>query len=267
MRCHYMSDLHLERQDFPGRVPEGDLLILAGDICQAACLDPARTDPYMVRQRERVLRFIDRCAASFERILMVAGNHEHYGGDFDDTLPLLRRHLPGVTVLENETAEIAGMHFFGATLWSDFEGRSERSIAACAKGMSEYFVVARRMRSQDGGERHVRLRPTDTLAEFDRTRALIEGLAGGPPTVVVTHHAPSRKSLNALFMGNGYDGAFASSLDDLVASLASVPAWVHGHTHVQRSYPLGGTMVRVNCRGYERERSALGFRPDAHFDI
>ncbi len=80
MRCHYMSDLHLETQEFPWRLPRGDVLILAGDISHACCLDPARSTPYAVRQRDRVLRLFDDARANFAHVLLVAGNHDHYDG-------------------------------------------------------------------------------------------------------------------------------------------------------------------------------------------
>lgn len=32
MRCHYLSDLHLESQDFISALPKGVVLIVAGDL-------------------------------------------------------------------------------------------------------------------------------------------------------------------------------------------------------------------------------------------
>lgn len=116
MRCHYLSDLHLEAQPFGMALPGGDVLILAGDLCHARCLDPASTDRYSIEQRDRTMRVIDEAVGKFARVLLIAGNHEHYDGVFEDTAGLMRRHLPGVTVLDNEAAEIDGIRFWGATL-------------------------------------------------------------------------------------------------------------------------------------------------------
>ena len=88
------------------------------------------------------------------------------------------------------------------------------------------------------------------------------------PTVVITHHAPSRKGLNPLHIGNGLDGAYASNLDDLVAGLDRVPFWIHGHTHIRRQYRIGGTQVVANCRGFEgRDPVARTFTPATFFDL
>lgn len=152
MRCHYLSDLHLESQDFRGTLPKGDLLIIAGDLCHARCLDPARTDKYSIDQRIRMLRFVDSAVTNFAHVLLIAGNHEHYDGVFDDTAGLLRRNLPGVTVFDNEHVEIDGIRFFGTTLWSNFEERSEASMNAVRRRMGEFFFVKRRSFNADGHE-------------------------------------------------------------------------------------------------------------------
>lgn len=271
MRCHYLSDLHLESQGFDARLPKGDVLIIAGDLCHARCLDPAHTDKYSVDQRDRVLRFTDRAAASFAHVLLIAGNHDHYDGVFDETTGLFRRHLPGVTVLDNEAVEIAGVRFFGTTLWSDFEGRSAASLSGTRRRMGEYFFVKMRSRDAEGGETLAKFRPEDALQAFDASwqalrRCLAEKCA--MPTVVVTHHAPSRQGLNPAFAGNGLDGAYASDLEGAIAGLTNVPFWVHGHTHIRRRYRIGATTVLTNCRGFEgKDVSARSFNPDTFFDV
>jgi Icc-related predicted phosphoesterase len=270
VRCHYLSDLHLESQEFRWRLPKGDVLIIAGVLCHARCLDPARTDPYCVSQRTRVLRFHELALANFEHVLLVAGNHDHYDGLFEQTTRLLETYLPGFIVLDNKAVEITGTHFFGSTLWSDFEGRSEAAMNAVRRRLGEFVFIKRRVREPDGTERSVRFRPEDALAEFDKAMdALRQQLAVAPPgrTVVITHHAPSLDGLNPKHVGNGLDGGYASNLDDMIAS-SSVPVWIHGHTHIKRTYRIGDTTVRANCRGFDgKDASANAFTPNVYFDI
>jgi len=268
MRCHYLSDLHLERQDFPWRLPGGDVLIIAGDLCHARALDPAQSDRYSIEQRGRVLRFVDAALKSHARVLMVAGNHEHYEGAFEDTAGLLRRHLPGMMVLDDEAVEIGGVRFFGTTLWTDFEGGSAAVMDGMRRRMGEYFLVRVRARAVEG-ERGARFRPEDALGAHRAAlaamqRALAE--ACGRPTVVISHHAPSLQGLNPRYRGNGLDGAYGSDLDALIAGAERVPHWVHGHTHIRRRYRVGATMVHANCRGFEG-KDAGGFAPGAVFEM
>lgn len=271
MRCHYLSDLHLESQDFPWELPSGDVLVVAGDLCHAARLDPARSDKYSALHRERVLRFADRACARFRHVLLVPGNHDHYDGVLGETAAHLRRWLPGFTVLHDETVDIGGVCFFGSTLWSDFEGRSLAAMDRVRRRMGEYFFVKVRQAAPDGSAALRKFRPEDALAAFDAAAQALARAAAEhscKPLVVVTHHAPSRKGLDPLHMGNGLDAAYASDLDAWIAGLPGIRYWVHGHTHVRRRYVVGATRVLTNARGFDgRSPASRGFTPTASFDV
>lgn len=270
MRCHYMSDLHLESQEFRHELPRGDVLIIAGDLCHASALDPARTDPYRVKQRERVLRFVEAATKSFAHVLMVAGNHEHYDGVFEDTVPMLRRHLPGVTILDDECIEIEGARFFGTTLWTDLEGRNDAAMEKIRRGMGEYIFSNTRGSSDRNGSELFKLRPADTLSAHQRARAELHRLvaSASSPWVVISHHAPSLQGLNSQHKGNGLDGAFASDLDALIAALPNTPYWIHGHTHIRKRYQVGSTTLLANCRGFDgKDLSARKFSPSSYFEV
>jgi len=271
MRCIYLSDLHLESQPFRGTLPGGDVLIVAGDLCHARCLDPARRDRYSVEQRDRARRFVDLATSRFPHVLMVAGNHEHYDGILEETVPCLRAGLPGVTVLDDEAVEVDGVRFIGTTLWSDFEGGSQDGLDRVRRRMGEFFFVKRRTATAEGTVALARFQPEHALALHRRSLAALRlqlDRAPARPTVVVSHHAPSLQGLNPRHAGNGLDGAYASNLDDLLSTLRNVPVWVHGHTHIRRVYRIGETEVRANCRGFEgKDPSAGSFKPTAFFEV
>lgn len=270
MRCHYISDLHLETQDFPWRLPRGDVLIVAGDLAHASALDPACTDKYSQAMRSRVLRFTDAAMRNFRHVLLVAGNHDHYDGHFDETVPGLRRALPGVTVLDDECVELNGVRFFGSTLWTDFRGANPDAMNGVRRRLGEYFFVKVR-ETASGADAVSKFKPEHALAAFERARRKLSGTVSGNDgraTIVITHHAPSGKGLSPNHVGNGLDCAYASDLDDEISAFDRVPFWVHGHTHTRRSYRIGGTTVLANCRGFDgRDRSAAAFSPNRFFDL
>jgi Icc-related predicted phosphoesterase len=270
LRFHYLSDLHLESQEAPEALPEGDLLIIAGDLCHARVFAAAADDGYAQTQRDRVLRFVERAVTNFGKIIMVMGNHDHYDGVFEDSAALFRRHLEGVTLLDDEAIAIGNAHLFGTTLWSDFEGGNADAMKRASKGCGEFFFVKKRVQDGSRAQMLARFRPADALAAHERALAALESFVAQPASgkkLVVSHHAPSRKGLNPQHQGNGLDGAYASALDGLIEQ-SGVSVWVHGHTHVCRNYRIGDTQVRVNCRGFEgRDSGAHQFRVDAYFDI
>lgn len=269
MRIHYLSDLHLESQDWSRPLPGGDVLVIAGDLCHARCFNAPDTDRHAVAQRDRVARFADAAVKQFARVVLVLGNHDHYDGVFQDTAALLAQHLPGITVLDDAATEIGDIRVFGTTLWADFEGGNAEAMKRAAKGCGEFFFVKMRTDGAAGAPL-ARFRPPEALVAHRKARAALEAFLAVPTTrktVVVSHHAPSLKGLNPLHAGNGLDGAFATPLDALIEG-SGICTWIHGHTHIQRRYRIGDTTVLANCRGFEaRDAAARSFSPDVHVDI
>lgn len=82
--------------------------------------------------------------------------------------------------------------------------------------------------------------------------------------MVVTHHAPSPRSIHPTHRADALSAAYASGLDSLVAG-SGAALWVHGHTHYNVDYVLGATRVRTNQRGYPGEDT--GFEPALVLDV
>jgi Icc-related predicted phosphoesterase len=84
-------------------------------------------------------------------------------------------------------------------------------------------------------------------------------------TVIVTHHAPSSRSIPSQHAGDIISAAFASDLEPLVRA-SRVPLWIHGHTHHNVDYKIGATRIYSNQRGYPDERLAR-FEPEKIIEI
>jgi predicted phosphodiesterase len=227
-----VSDLHLSRA--PQRAPanDADVIVLAGDI--------ARPEPAMAWAR-----------ALGKPVLYVPGNHEFYGGSLPGVVAELRRLAAGtqVRILDNESVCMAGVRFLGSTLWSDFlldgEGAGHDAAVREALGKMHDF---RRIHVDEA--RQALFTPRDAAALCRRNAAWLDGQlrqAFDGPTVVVTHHAPSARSVAPRFAGSPLNGCFASHLDFLVRDAA---CWIHGHMHHSVDYDLHGTRVVCNPRGY-----------------
>jgi Icc-related predicted phosphoesterase len=80
-------------------------------------------------------------------------------------------------------------------------------------------------------------------------------------TVVVTHHAPSSKSVPPRYAHDLLTPAFASNLDVLMDGDRTA-LWIHGHMHDPFDYEICGTRVVCNPRGYAPNALTPDFRPD-----
>lgn len=241
MRLRILSDIHLEFGDYVPPVVEADVVVLAGDVGKGTAVIPwaARHFPETP-------------------CVFVPGNHEYYGGSFEAVLAALRAAAVGthVRVLDRDAVEIGGVRFVGATLWTDYAlgGDRVKNLAAAAYGLADY----RHIRLEPS---YRKLRPEDTWGWHDTTLGWMRSTlaASTGPTVVVTHHAPSPRSLADRYVGDPLSAAFISDLDSFVAE-SGAKLWIHGHTHHSVDYMLGATRVLSNQRGYPTETDC-GFQP------
>ena len=250
MNIKVLSDLHLEFQkpDFDLDPGSGDVLVLAGDICTAIDFEE---DLHNVKQV--FVRFFDRCSKNFKKVFYVMGNHEHYYFTLKETAALLRENLPSnFTLLDNSSEYYRGVHFVGATMWADFCGEDEAMKKIGKSRMNDYNTIAY-------SEDQVDLSPVDTIREHKNTiewfKQVLPTLRG--KVVVVTHHAPSFRSISADYVTSETIGAYASDVESIIYE-HSPEVWIHGHIHDTRDYMIGDTRIVCNPKGYPRKDDANG---------
>lgn len=235
MIINLLSDIHSEFWEdkkayrSPG---EGDVLILAGDIGLADDLKHGRG---------YFQQFLDECSQNYTKVFYVLGNHECYHGDFLTTESIIREHLPAnITLLQNQSEHYEGIHFVGATLWTDFNNANANTMADMEKTMSEYNCAWH-------GDRF--LSPVDTLHEHDSTiqwfNQVLPTLRG--KKVVITHHLPSMKSLAGRYIHTPF--GYATNLTQMIETYQP-ELWVHGHCHQTADYKIGNTRIVSNPYGY-----------------
>jgi len=163
--------------------------------------------------------------------------------------------------LENQSVQIGDLTFLGCTLWTDcglWPKRAE-AMEAAKDFMSDYKLI----QTSSG-----RLHPKDTVKLHQASLAWLRAqLQFSKPekTVIVTHHAPSEKSIPSRYAGDILNGAFASDLKTVIKE-CQVLLWIHGDTHHCVDYRIGETRIYSNQRGYPSEREAA-FNAKAIIDL
>jgi predicted phosphodiesterase len=252
-----LSDLHLEFGVPPdidgGLVSLADVIVLAGDIHLGT-------------------KGIEWAAKAFpdKQVIYVPGNHEYYGGHIHHTATEMQEiaNELGIAYLDNKAITINGVRFIGSTLWTDFKLfgiANEWFCLQAAKRLNDFDGQIRGR--QPGGVRpyflaHQSAQCHATAKAFIR-RELDTCLLTGEQSVVVTHHAPSMKSVAPRFEKDLFSACFASNLDGLVSK---ADLWLHGHTHDSFDYNIPGERsgrVFCNPRGYVTPRhSERDWRPE-----
>ncbi len=202
----------------------------------------------LAHKQETWLKILCILAKRFRAVIYVEGNHFFYHNDFFGRIQELKAKVPlptNVHFLENESVEIDGVIFVGATLWTDFRGKDFFSMQYARKNMNDFEVI----KKTDG----LKLRPEETVEQFQESkRYIFEVLAtaGDKKTVVVTHHGVSQFSIHEEFRGDSLNCAFMTDLSNEIIDHGP-DLWVHGHTHKSFDYTLGKTRVVVNPYGYK----------------
>lgn len=260
MKAWIFSDLHVDVGadaapfELPDPRPEHDLVIIAGDICE---------------HTQRGVRWIADNGLNTVPVFYVPGNHEFYRNTVDRGLEKgleeAARHN-NIHILSDAHFDLWGVRIIGATLWTDYllfgEAQRWAAIYAAKAEMNDHKKVRiaqdgyRRWSTLDAAKAHEASRTylSNKLAEtFDGTR------------VVVTHHAPSIKSVPDDRWSDVLSAAYASDVEDLVDKS---DLWIHGHLHPNRcDYQLGNGRVISNPRGYAYRGEDRCFDPGLVMDL
>lgn len=232
MKLQILSDLHIEFAPYEYQRTDADIVMLAGDIH----LGQAGFKWALENITEK-------------KVIYVLGNHEFYREATPQLINKLKRLAKGthIHVLENEAVSINGVRFLGCTLWTDFKlhGDMDVAIAVAQMTMTDY----RRIRVSP---QYRKIRPSHTVVWHKKSRRWIEReIESGKneKVVIVSHHAPSIRSIKEKDKMDPVRAAYASNMDDFVERTGA-QLWIHGHIHGSFDYMIGKTRVVCNPFGY-----------------
>lgn len=248
MKVYLVSDIHWELGQRELTLPECqiDLIVLAGDIDRG----------YMSAQAARRIQVETQLP-----VILVAGNHEFYRGDWHGTLIEIRKEAQrslNVHFLEQDAVVIEGVRFLGCTLWSNFEINGNANAAfhqiQARERISDFYLIA------NGGQQ------LTTRAMVDRFRDSYEWLDAelskpfDGKTVVVTHFGPDRAAIHPRYLDDDMDALtpyFVSDCSDLMKR-HRIDAWFYGHAHNSvDAIVANGTRLVANAMGYLGEDPAF----------
>jgi hypothetical protein len=158
------------------------------------------------------------------------GNHEFYNHSIPDLIKALKREAKGsnVHVLENNAFTINDFVFLGCSLWTNFRlwPDTREAMSFADQEMSDFSLIQKKAGNglfcaKDSAKIHAA-----------SVRWLGRQMSRHDParTIVVTHHAPSSRSIPPEHSGDKLTAAFASDLDSLIAPAVS---------------PFGFTAIRI----------------------
>lgn len=232
MKIQIISDIHQEFGMENLYFDRADIIILAGDINLGT----------------KGVKWI-KSAIKEKPVIYVLGNHEYYKGTYPKTLNKIIESAKGsnIHVLENEYVMIEDITFHGATMWTDFSlfGNPRKHGMICQPVMNDY-----KKRRRDPS--YSKLRTIDTFQIHNKSIKWLEEsltLSSTEKNIVVTHHAPSIKSLPEKYKTDPISSAYASNLEYMTERF-NPDLWIHGHIHTPCDYNINKTRIICNPHGY-----------------
>ncbi len=252
MEIRIVSDLHL-------------------DVNKAYYIDFVNTDQFTIvcgdcgGELDRSFKWLDK---NVKNGLIVEGNHILYNRHaLEESQCRFQSKYPNdsesrVSFLECGYKVIDDVVFIGATLW--FNGN------LFGKGRSDKLIVDRmndfrwgKVLSSDDPlcVDAFRLRHVYGLhrSHYNYIKRIVKRFAD-KKVVVITHHAPSIKSVPFEYKEDLVSAAYASNLERFIISHPNIKLWCHGHVHSRCDYMLGECRVVCNSRGY------CEYKEDVEFD-
>lgn len=232
-----VSDLHIEYKNNENLnpldfiTPTADILILAGDIGSLYKFNQLKT-------------FLSKICPHFKATLYVPGNHEYYLQDnfeprsFDsltESLYSLESDIKSLFILQQSSIIVGNVCIIGCTLWSN-----------CLINIPKYIVRIPDMNTFLYNKKH--------LSDLAYIKTMIESCKKKDlKLVVVTHHCPTSKVLNANTKKDKFRSLYVSDLDYLL-SKENVHTWICGHIHQNFDFEIHGTRIVGNQKGKPKDR-------------
>lgn len=195
---------------------------------------------------------------TFREVLMVPGNHEYYGTNIERThnkLQMMSSEIENFVFLQDGLHFIDDVMVIGSTLWTSLSNNDPLTKYDAGRVMNDYRFI-RHGPVGYGWKR--KLTTDDTMMFHKRSvqfidKSLDEFIDVKYPemtkVLVMSHHAPSFRSVSPEFRRSNINGAYCSDLDQLIYDKAP-DVWVHGHVHSSFDYMIGDTRVLCNPQGY-----------------
>lgn len=242
MNFHIISDIHLEFRYYSMKshinknnrngIPENEEinLILAGDIGYP--------------EQQTFKDFIESVSKLYDNVFVIAGNHEYYKKDIDDTKKLLKEvydTYENIYFLDNQVVVHNDVHIIGSTLWSYVDEKDP----ARKYPINDYNYIKNFTIDESN-------RLYKECKEFLET-SISKSNQEAKNCIVITHHIPSFSLIDPMYKDGEINSYFASNCDDLIKK--PIKLWVYGHTHLKANHNVSEVELICNPKGYPSELS------------
>lgn len=241
MNIQYISDIHLELMSpneyirFIKAFPiKANILVLAGDI----------GNPY----HHFYTNFLDYVSHFFTKVFIIAGNHEFYGNEIEQTIKKIQeitKDYSNITFLHNSFEDYEGVRWIGTTQWTPITNPA-------------FTINDTKMIHDMTIERYNALhQESKEFLEYTLQSCVDES----KKSIVITHHLPIPELVLPQYKTPyfaPYNQWFHANLHDIISEYnKSILGWFYGHTHKGSVQSLFGISFFCSPKGYPGENADI----------
>ena len=235
IKIQYISDLHLEKlcnhnkmQDIIHQIrPLSNTLVIAGDI----------GNPYDTNYDE----FLFNMNRKFEKIFIVAGNHEYHHNDIHFTKKQIIytcNQYQNITFLDNSMENYMGVRWIGSTLWSRINNTNNTNYDTCV------------IKNFDNKQRNMYHEESKKYIEKTLEKTC-------KPAIIITHMVPSYDLTHEKYRNKKNLQFFNADMNDIINKNRHIKAWFYGHTHMVSVNKFNNTFCCCNPLGTYKKNKNL----------
>lgn len=252
MKLTIVSDLHIDINnqsaimDWSAR----DVLIVAGDTSNSA---------------NKTANFLNEMLNFYKYVVYVDGNHEHYSNNFysqthkTDTIENNLKYLdsltePGVIRLSSDKYfDYGDYRFIGCCGWYTFDYYSNdlnKSLELWQMYSNDWHQIYKK------GSLKQMLPHGLAKNQSEKILEQIKSTPSDKKIIVVTHTVPHKKMLDYRPQDSFWEETssfYYNSHNQKILEDENVMMWINGHTHLNKSMEINGTVCICNPRGYPSE--------------
>lgn len=212
-------------------------------------------------------KFLESCSQIYRDVVFCTGNHEYYIVNqksvltINETDELIRNktnqlNIKNLHFLQKDSIMLDNFRILGCTLFTNINPEQNVTYYKSYNDSNSIFVTKTENATvNDLTNIHIdHVTWLKTQIDDDQT-----------PTIVMTHHLPTRKLIHPKYEMYSYmDSMFYTNLEHLFKN--NVKLWVAGHTHSHVCTYFDQTFVITNPFGYAKECKNTAIRKLEYID-
>lgn len=230
IKIQIFSDTHCFGTYMP-TITDADILVCVGDV--DAGLNFETWIKSIIKKHKKPFIF-------------VPGNHDFFlDKSIEEWINYYKSiQIDNFYILQNNSIQIKGYHFFGSTFWTNYHNNPNMEVAANTSGIKDFSYIYKNNK-QNLSTTEIKFLNSEAVFLLEKFLKTVNM----EKTIILTHFPPATFCTDKYQPKSLLDGHFCSNYDSKLFYEWKVKAWIYGHTHDFYQFNVDNTELICNPIG------------------